>query len=74
MGEKLAFMDAPLLIDESVPGSTIAFISPRRYEDRVVIRRSDRGITGHVERVYEPESEWAKRCAVMTNIGTGMVS
>lgn len=69
MGEKLAKLVPPILIDESVPVGTVLFLSPRKYTEVVAIRRSRHGITGTIERQYEPESDWAQRCAVIHNIG-----
>lgn len=62
-------MDASLLIDDSAPGGTVLFVSPRKYTEVVAIRSSRHGITGTVERIPESDEEWGLRCVAILNVG-----
>ena len=65
-GKREAFrtMGIEITEDSSIPRDTIYFGSPRKYE---VVVDSE----GHEHKNYiETEEEWAKRCAVIRNVGT----
>lgn len=71
MGKELGQLHDPLL-DEDVPFGTMLFVSPRRYTDVVAIRQTPHGVTGSVERIYESEDEWARRCGSIKSLGMVM--
>lgn len=48
-------------IRDDLPKDTIAFVSPRKYDMALV--------NGELTLILEPEAEWAKRCAIITNVG-----
>lgn len=74
MGEKpMGELDASVLIDDRVSFGTVLFVPPRRSSMIPGFReisRDSNGVTFAIECLVESESEWAKRCTIMTNVGT----
>lgn len=52
----------PVMTVSDCPTDKMWVMAPRKFEEII-------GPDGSVTRVWEPEAEWAKRCAIIKNIG-----